>query len=58
MLMPIDTIRDTIWNEDKRSLSVRCLKKFLSFGAETLLETVDIVLSGRTQRWNSCESTR
>ena len=56
MLMPIDTIRDIIWNRDKNMLPESWLNKFMGLLSELLFEDVQIVLSGHEQRLNSCES--
>ena len=56
MLMPIDTIRDTIWNRDKLMLTKSWTSKFMGLFSELRFEDVQIVLSGQKQRLNSCES--
>jgi hypothetical protein len=56
MLMPIDTIRDIIWNRDKNMLPESWLNKLMGLLSELRFEDVQIVLSGHGQRLNSCES--
>jgi hypothetical protein len=55
MLMPIDTIRDTIWNRDKMTSLESGLNKLMGMLSKLQFEDVQIVLSGQRQRLNSCE---